>query len=88
MLFRSGNLEDRLLFKEVQSFILKYNTQPTFDALQIEVDNIRGTTDDTVKHINETLKELENDTVSTNQDWLIENKRLRQTLKIGTRTRQ
>ena len=57
----------------MQSFILKYNTQPTFDALQIEVDNIRGTTDDTVKHINETLKELENDTVSTNQDWLIEN---------------
>lgn len=51
---------------------MKYNTQPTFDALQIEVDNIRGTSDDTVNSINVTLKELKNDTNSTNQDWLLE----------------
>ncbi|NDB61453.1 DNA primase, partial [bacterium] len=68
-----SNTEDRLLFKEVAGFVLKYNQQPTFDALNIEVDNIRGTTDDTVKNIKETLKELENDTVSTNADWLLDN---------------
>lgn len=68
-----GNTEDRLLFNEVAGFILKYNQQPTFDALSIEVDNIRGTTDDTVKNIQETLKELDADTNPTNQDWLIEN---------------
>lgn len=68
-----GNLEDRLLFKEVSGFILKYNQQPTFDALQIEIDNIRGTTDDTVKNISDTLKSLKDDTISTNLDWLIEN---------------
>jgi len=68
-----GNLEDRLLFKEVSGFVLKYNQQPTFDALQVEIDNIRGTTDDTVKNISQTLKELNDDTVSTNLDWLIEN---------------
>lgn len=67
-----SNLEDRLLFKEVQGFILKYNTQPTFDALQIEVDNIRGTSDDTVKSINETLSSLKDDTNPTNQDWLVD----------------
>ena len=39
----------------------------------MEIDNIRGTTDDTVKNISETLKELNADTVSTNLDWLIEN---------------
>lgn len=66
------NNEDRLLFKEVADFVLKYNQQPTFDALEIEVDNIRGTTDDTVKNIKETLKELDADTVSTNIDWLLE----------------
>lgn len=53
-------------------FILKYNQQPTFDALQIEIDNIRGATDDTVKNIQTTLKSLEDDTVSTNQDWLLD----------------
>lgn len=67
-----GNMEDRLLFKEVAGFVLKYNQQPTFDALEIEVNNIRGTTDDTVKNITETLNLLKDDTVSTNQDWLIE----------------
>ena len=68
-----SNMEDRLLFKEVAGFILKYNQQPTFDALEIEVNNIRGTTDDAVKNITETLKELENDVNQTNQDWLVEN---------------
>ena len=67
-----GNLEDRLLFKEVAGFVLKYNKQPSFDALYIEVDNIRGATDDTVKNIKETLKELKDDTVSTNDDWLLD----------------
>ena len=67
-----SNTEDRLLYKEVAGFVLKYNQQPTFDALNIEVDNLRGTTDDTVKNIKETLKELDADTVSTNADWLLE----------------
>ena len=67
-----GNSEDRLLFKEVAGFILKYNQQPTFDALEIEIDNIRGATDDTVKNIQTTLKSLDDDTVPTNEDWLID----------------
>lgn len=67
-----GNMEDRLLYNEVAGFILKYNQQPTFDALEIEVNNIRGATDDTVKNILETLKELNDDTSSTNQNWLVE----------------
>ena len=62
------NTEDRLLFQEVAGFVLKYNQQPTFDALEIEVDNIRGSTDDTIKSIKETLKELNNDSEPTNED--------------------
>jgi archaellum biogenesis ATPase FlaH len=54
----------------VAGFILKYNQQPTFDALDIEVSNIRGTTDDTVKNIQNTLKELKEDETQTNQEWL------------------
>lgn len=64
--------EDRLLFSEVAGFILKYNQQPTFDALEIEINNIRGTTDDTVKNIQETLNQLKDDTNETNQDWLLD----------------
>ena len=68
-----GNMEDRLLFKEVADFLLKYGEQPTFDALDIEISNIRGTTDDTVKQMRETLRTLNDDTEKTNEDWLIDN---------------
>ena len=67
------NLEDRLLFKEVAGFVLKYNQQPTFDALTIEIDNIRGTNDDTIKSVQKTLEELNSDTNQTNEDWILEN---------------
>ena len=66
-------MEDRLLFNEVAGFVLKYNQQPTFDALDIEISNIRGTTDDTVKNLRETLKELNDDAEKTNADWLLDN---------------
>ena len=66
-------MEDRLLFKEVADFLLKYGEQPTFDALDIEISNIRGTTDDTVKQMRETLRTLNDDTEKTNEDWLIDN---------------
>lgn len=67
-----SSMEDRLLFTEVAGFIMKYNQQPTFDALEIEVDNIRGTTDDTVKSIKETLNGLKDDADPTNEDWLVD----------------
>jgi archaellum biogenesis ATPase FlaH len=57
----------------VADFINKYNQQPTFDALQIEIDNVRGVTDDSVKKIHETLNLLNEDTNQTNLDWLVEN---------------
>ena len=67
-----GNTEDRLLFKEVADFLLTYGQLPTFDALDIEISNIRGTTDDTVKNMRETLKTLNDDTEKTNVDWLLD----------------
>ena len=67
-----SNHEDRLLYKEVADFINKYNQQPTFDALQIEIDNVRGVTDDSVKKVQETLNLLNEDTNQTNLDWLVE----------------
>lgn len=66
------NLEDRILFKEVSNFITKYNKQPTFDALEIEVGNIHGGTDVAIKNVQDTLKELSRDKNDTNIDWLVD----------------
>jgi replicative DNA helicase len=67
-----SSLEDKLLFKQILQFITKYNKQPTYDALEIEVDNIHGGTDQAIKNIQETLKRLKSDTNITNLDWLID----------------
>jgi len=67
-----SDLGERLLFEEVSSFVLKYNTQPTFDALSIEIDNLRGTTDDTIKSIQDNLKVLASDETPTQSDWLLD----------------
>lgn len=32
--------EDRVLYKEIKDFVIKYNKAPTYDALQIEVDSL------------------------------------------------
>ena len=65
--------EDRLLYKEIRQFVLKYNSLPTYDALMIEIDSLAGLKEDQVKTINQTLKELHGDTIDTNVDWLTDN---------------
>ena len=64
--------EDRVLYREVRGFILKYNKPPTFDALEIEVDNL-AIKEDQIKTIKQTITELKNDGVDTNIDWLVDN---------------
>ena len=49
------------MFQEITSFILKYNTTPTPDALKIEINSIRGSTDDTIKKIIEQIDEFGKD---------------------------
>ncbi|NDB60208.1 DNA primase [bacterium] len=61
---------DRTLFKEIKSFILKYNNLPTYDALVIEIDSLRNIKEEQVKTITDTLKELSEDKIDTNIDWL------------------
>jgi replicative DNA helicase len=65
--------DDRLLYKEIKDFILKYNNLPTYDALLIEIDNLAGLKEDQVKSINQTLKEISEDKIDTNIDWLTDN---------------
>jgi len=64
--------EDRLLFQEIKAFILKYNALPTYDSLRIEIDNVKGASEDTVKTILSTLNEFVDDKTKTNDDWLVD----------------
>ena len=62
--------EDRILYKEIKDFVLKYNNQPTYDALRIEIDNLDGLKEDQVKNIISTLDDIHQDKIDTNMEWL------------------
>ena len=62
---------DKVLFQTIQEFILKYNTQPTKDALQIEIDKNNTLTEDTIKKIYDDLQQMNKDADDTNIDWLV-----------------
>lgn len=61
---------DKILFKSIQAFIEKYNTAPTNDALEVEIESLK-IGDDELKAIKKTLKEIEEDQDATTYDWLV-----------------
>ena len=67
-LFHDKN--ERILYKAVQSFISKYNTPPTKEAVIISLDKNKSINEDEYKTIVSILEELSADE-STNFDWLI-----------------
>jgi replicative DNA helicase len=64
--------EDRVLYKEIKDFVIKYNKAPTYDALQIEVDSLPSLKEDQVKNINATIDDFRSNTDDTNIDWLVD----------------
>jgi replicative DNA helicase len=62
---------DKILYTEIQNFILKYNTPPTKDALMIEIDALRNIKEDQVKEIQTTLDDIKN-VEDPNYDWLVD----------------
>jgi len=63
--------EEKIIFTEIKNFILKYNNLPTYDAIYIELDSLHGLTQDQVNKIKNDLKEIQNDAIDTNMDWLV-----------------
>ena len=64
---------DRILYKEIQNFILKYNTPPTRSSLKIEIDGLRSLKEDQVKDINHFLDvDLLSNVETPNEQWLID----------------
>ena len=61
---------DKILFEEIASFITKYDSCATLEALNIEVENRTDLTAEEVKQINDTSKEL-ND-LPVDSQWLLD----------------
>lgn len=63
--------EDRILYTEINNFILKYNRLPDRVAIAIEINNLRNIKEDQVKSIGNFLESLRN-VPDTNVQWLID----------------
>lgn len=64
---------EKVVFKIVHDFIIKYNTIPTSDIITLEINALRGLTDDRIISINEILTEINKKTETPNEQWLIDN---------------
>ena len=64
--------EDRVLYKEIKEFVLKYNKSPTLDALHIEIDSLANLKEDQVKNIVSTINDFRSNKDDTNIDWLVD----------------
>ena len=64
--------EDRILFKEIDQFINKYNATPTAEALIIEVDSLAKVPETQAKNMIQTIRDMAADKEESNIDWLVE----------------
>ena len=63
--------DDKTLFKTIRDFVVKYNAQPTIDALTLEISSTKKLTEDTEKKIMSSIEVLKNDSADTNLDWIV-----------------
>ena len=61
---------EKVIFEEITSFIVKYDSSISIEALNIEVDNRNDLNDDEVKNIREINQSLEKSIVD--DQWLID----------------
>ena len=64
------NRSEKIIFEEISSFIVKYGSAVTIEALNIEVENRSDVTDDEVKEIREMNQYLNDSPVD--QQWLLD----------------
>jgi replicative DNA helicase len=65
------NLDDKLLFQNIKTYVDKYNGLPTKEALRIAVEENEKLNEDRYKSINAVIDTLEYD-VNTDIDWIVE----------------
>ena len=62
---------DKILFQNIEKFILKYNQVPTKDSLKIETQNLGNITDSESKKILESIDDIGNDK-EENVQWILD----------------
>ena len=63
---------EKIIFEEIQKYVLKYNNLPTHEAIQVELENREGLFEDDYKKCFELVDELKSNTEVSRQDWLAE----------------
>jgi len=61
--------EDKILFTQINNFIMEYNQSPNVEALSIEIDSLRGITEEEAKACKSALATFDFSEKS-NEDWL------------------
>jgi replicative DNA helicase len=64
--------EERAMFQAVEGFILKYNMPPSFDSIEIEINETSWLSETQIDTCLEYLKDYRNDNVKTNEEWLLD----------------
>ena len=62
--------EDKILFSQINQFIADYNQRPTVEALTIDIDALRGVSEDEAKACKSALASFDFNEKS-NEDWLL-----------------
>lgn len=64
--------QERLIFDEIREYVLKYNHLPTFEAIEVTVDEKEGLYEGDVKGCIDILQELKNSDETSDVMWLVE----------------
>lgn len=62
---------ERVVFKCIRDFILKYNVSPTPESLRIEIESL-SVREDIIKNVQDFINVASTDKENVNQDWLID----------------
>ena len=63
---------ERSLFEEVQKYVLQYNEIPTFEAIQIAINNRENLYEEDYKNCSALIEELKSDTEVSKYNWIVE----------------
>jgi len=64
--------EDKIIFSQIHGFILKYNQRPTTEALVIEIDSLKGLSEDEAKSCKTVLQSWQSTSKEEpNEQWLL-----------------
>ena len=64
---------EKILFEQIESYVMKFNSMPTKEALEIEIETKVNLTDDQYKSCLGVIKEVSAETDTSDRDWLIVN---------------